>query len=235
MHRRLGLVSLGLVLSLATVACQQKKEEAAPDAAAATDAAAPPAADTSGLANDDEKTIYALGLALARNIEPFHLSENEVKLLEDGLRDGALGRPTKVPLEQWAPNLQKFAQARAAAAAGEEAKAAEPYLAEAAVAPGAIKLDSGVIYKEDAAGTGATPKATDIVKVHYHGTLRDGSVFDSSRDRGEPAQFPLNRVIPCWTEAIQKMKVGGKATLVCPAAAAYGDRGRRRRFNRARR
>jgi FKBP-type peptidyl-prolyl cis-trans isomerase len=148
-----------------------------------------------------------------------------VKLLEDGLRDGALGRPTKVPLEQWAPNLQKLAQSRAAVAASDEIKATEPFLAEAAAAPGAQKLESGVIYREETAGTGAAPKATDVVKVHYHGTLRDGSVFDSSRDRGEPAQFPLNRVIPCWTEAIQKMKVGGKAVLICPAASAYGDRG----------
>jgi FKBP-type peptidyl-prolyl cis-trans isomerase len=228
MHRRLGLVSLGLTLSLATVACPQKKEEAATtDSSTASDAATAPAAaaDTSGLANDDEKTIYALGLALARNIEPFHLSETEVKLLEDGLRDGALGRPPKVPLEQWAPNLQKLAQSRAAVAASDELKATEPFLAEAAAAPGAQKRESGVIYREETAGTGAAPKPTDVVKVHYHGTLRDGSVFDSSRERGEPAQFPLNRVIPCWTEAIQKMKVGGKAVLICPAASAYGDRG----------
>jgi FKBP-type peptidyl-prolyl cis-trans isomerase FkpA len=83
-----------------------------------------------------------------------------------------------------------------------------------------------MVYIPVAAGTGASPKATDTVNVHYHGTLRDGSVFDSSVDRGEPISFPLNGVIPCWTEGLQKMKVGGKAKLVCPSDIAYGDGGR---------
>ncbi len=74
-------------------------------------------------------------------------------------------------------------------------------------------------------GTGKAPKATDTVKVHYKGTLRDGKVFDSSIDRGKPATFALNRVIPCWTEALQKMSVGGKSKIVCPSKIAYGDRG----------
>jgi FKBP-type peptidyl-prolyl cis-trans isomerase FkpA len=74
-------------------------------------------------------------------------------------------------------------------------------------------------------GTGASPSATDTVQVHYHGTFPDGRVFDSSVDRGQPASFPLNRVIACWTEGVQKMKVGGKAKLVCPPALAYGERG----------
>jgi FKBP-type peptidyl-prolyl cis-trans isomerase FkpA len=74
-------------------------------------------------------------------------------------------------------------------------------------------------------GSGASPSATDTVQVHYHGTFPDGRVFDSSVDRGHPASFPLNRVIACWTEGVQKMKVGGKAKLVCPPALAYGERG----------
>ena len=74
-------------------------------------------------------------------------------------------------------------------------------------------------------GKGPHPKATDVVRVNYHGTLTDGNVFDSSVERGEPAEFPLNRVIPCWTEGLQKMKVGGKSQLVCPSNIAYGDRG----------
>src|SRR5262245_11209784 len=73
---------------------------------------------------------------------------------------------------------------------------------------------------------GEHPKPTDIVKVHYHGTLIDGTVFDSSVERKEPAEFPLNRVVPCWTEGVQKLTVGGKAKLVCPSAIAYGDMGR---------
>ena len=84
-----------------------------------------------------------------------------------------------------------------------------------------MKMPSGMIFIEQKKGTGASPKATDVVKVHYKGTLVDGKVFDSSYDRGEPAQFPLNGVIPCWTEGVQKMATGGKAKLVCPSAIAY--------------
>ncbi len=99
------------------------------------------------------------------------------------------------------------------------------YLDKAAAQPGAIKTDSGLVYSELRAGSGAPPKASDTVTVHYRGTLVDGTEFDSSYKRNEPAQFPLNQVIPCWTEGVQKMKVGGKSELVCPASIAYGDRG----------
>ena len=86
-------------------------------------------------------------------------------------------------------------------------------------------LPSGVKIVHTTVGTGANPKATDAVKVHYRGTLADGKEFDSSYKRNAPATFPLNRVIPCWTEGMQKIKVGGKATLTCPPASAYGERG----------
>ena len=107
------------------------------------------------------------------------------------------------------------------------ASAGDPkaYLDKAAAQPGAIKTDSGLVYRELRAGSGASPKASDTVTVHYRGTLVDGTEFDSSYKRNEPAQFPLNQVIPCWTEGVQKMKVGGKSELVCPASIAYGDRG----------
>jgi FKBP-type peptidyl-prolyl cis-trans isomerase FkpA len=106
-----------------------------------------------------------------------------------------------------------------------EVKASESFLATAAAAPGAQKLESGLVYLEVAPGSGASPTSTDTVKVHYHGTLRDGAVFDSSVERGTPAQFPLAGVIPCWTEGVQKMMVGGKSKLVCPSDTAYGDAG----------
>ncbi len=93
-----------------------------------------------------------------------------------------------------------------------------------AAAP-AETLPSGVKVVHTTDGTGANPKPTDTVKVHYKGTLADGKEFDSSYKRGSPASFPLNRVVPCWTEGMQKIKVGGKATLTCPPATAYGDRG----------
>jgi FKBP-type peptidyl-prolyl cis-trans isomerase FkpA len=99
------------------------------------------------------------------------------------------------------------------------------YLDKAAAQPGAIRTDSGLVYRELRAGSGASPKASDTVTVHYRGTLVDGTEFDNSYKRNEPAQFPLNQVIPCWTEGVQKMKVGGKSELVCPASIAYEDRG----------
>jgi len=86
-------------------------------------------------------------------------------------------------------------------------------------------LPSGVVVQHTQVGTGAQPKASDAVKVHYRGTLSDGKEFDSSYKRNAPATFPLARVVPCWTEGLQKIRVGGKATLTCPPATAYGSRG----------
>ena len=98
-------------------------------------------------------------------------------------------------------------------------------LAAAAKDPGASVASSGLVYKSLKEGTGASPKATDTVKVNYKGMLVDGTKFDASADHGGPITFPLNRVIPCWTEGVQKMKVGGHAKLTCPSAIAYGPRG----------
>ena len=90
---------------------------------------------------------------------------------------------------------------------------------------GPVTTKSGLVYQSLKEGTGASPAATDTVNVHYRGTLADGREFDSSHKRGQPAEFPLNRVIPCWTEGVQMMKPGGKARLTCPPAIAYGERG----------
>jgi FKBP-type peptidyl-prolyl cis-trans isomerase FkpA len=135
-----------------------------------------------------------------------------------GFTDGALGKTPKVDVQAYIPKLRELQSTRIAAAA-------KTTLDKAAAEPGAQRLESGLIIKTVNEGTGPAPKATDTVKVHYHGTLPNGKVFDSSVDRGEPATFPLNGVIPCWTEGVQLMKVGGKSRLVCPAAIAYGDRG----------
>jgi FKBP-type peptidyl-prolyl cis-trans isomerase FkpA len=97
--------------------------------------------------------------------------------------------------------------------------------ASAAREKGAVVTPSGLVYLSLKDGSGASPLATQTVKVHYRGTFPDGREFDSSHKRGEPATFPLNRVIPCWTEGVQRMKVGGKARLTCPPAIAYGERG----------
>ncbi len=178
------------------------------------------------LDSEDKKTLYALGLALAQNLGSFGLAADDLAIVQEGLADGVLGRDTKVSLQEYGPKLQAFAQQRAQSAAGDEKAASADFLAKEAAKEGAVKTDSGLVITEITPGTGANPTATDKVTVHYHGTLLDGTVFDSSVDRGEPASFPLNGVIKCWTEGVQLIKVGGKSRLVCPSDIAYGDQGR---------
>jgi FKBP-type peptidyl-prolyl cis-trans isomerase FkpA len=175
--------------------------------------------------SEEDKTFYALGLAISQNLAAFGLSEAELEMLKEGLTDGVLGKPHVVELPAYTSKLQELQRTRAAAAAAKEKKAGEAFLAKAAAEKGATKTASGVVVTNLKPGTGPSPQATDKVKVHYHGTLTDGTVFDSSVQRGEPATFPLNGVIRCWTEGLQQMKVGGKARLVCPSDTAYGDRG----------
>ncbi len=103
--------------------------------------------------------------------------------------------------------------------------AADATLDAAAKEPGAVVTPSGLVYRSLKDGTGTSPKASDSVKVNYRGTFPDGKEFDSSYKRNEPIVFGLNQVIKCWTEGVQRMKVGGKAKLTCPAAIAYGERG----------
>ena len=103
--------------------------------------------------------------------------------------------------------------------------AADAVAAAAAKEAGAVVTSSGLVYRSLKDGTGASPTASDKVKVHYRGTFPDGKEFDSSYKRNEAIEFPLNGVIKCWTEGVQRMKVGGKAKLTCPAAIAYGERG----------
>ena len=98
-------------------------------------------------------------------------------------------------------------------------------LARAAAEAGAVVTESGLVFRSLREGKGASPAATDTVRVHYRGTLPAGKEFDSSYSRGQPAEFPLNRVIKCWTEGVQRMKVGAKAKLTCPSQIAYGERG----------
>ena len=176
-------------------------------------------------ANDDQKTLYALGLALSQSIGTFSLTEAELDMVKSGMTDGVLKRSPKADLQTFGPKIQQLQQARLAVAAEGEKKAGAAFLDKAAAEKGASKTASGIVITPLKPGTGVTPKATDTVKVHYHGTLIDGTVFDSSVKRGEPATFPLNQVIKCWTEGVQQIKVGGKSRLVCPSNLAYGDGG----------
>jgi FKBP-type peptidyl-prolyl cis-trans isomerase FkpA len=206
-------------VSLALVACS------APDSSAPPPAAATEPAASAGPESDTDKTLYALGVAISSNIREFNLTADEIALVADGLRDGVLGNELKVDIQMFGPRIQFLAEERAGAAAGEEKLAAEAWLAEQAALPGAERTASGIVFISMTEGTGANPTPTSTVRVHYHGTLRDGTVFDSSVQRNEPISFPLNGVIACWTEAVQKIKVGGKAKLVCPSDTAYGDQG----------
>ena len=175
--------------------------------------------------SEDDKVFYTLGLAISQNLASFNLSEAELKMVEEGIRDGVLKKSPKVDIQAYGPKLGEMQRSRMTAAAAVEKKAGDAYLAKAAGEKDTKKLPSGVLVTTLKAGTGPTPAATDKVKVHYHGTLIDGTVFDSSVQRNEPATFPLNQVIKCWTEGVQQMKVGGKTRLVCPSDVAYGERG----------
>ncbi|WP_414640994.1 FKBP-type peptidyl-prolyl cis-trans isomerase [Archangium sp.] len=170
------------------------------------------------LKTEDDKTLYALGLSIGRSIKVFDLSPAEIEIVRKGMMDSLTNAKPAVELEKYGPNLQKLASSR-------QDKAGQKFLESAAKEKGAVKLPSGIIFKELKAGTGASPKATDTVKVNYRGTLTNGTEFDSSYKRNQPAEFPLNAVIPCWTEGVQKLKVGGKAQLVCPSKLAYGEQG----------
>jgi FKBP-type peptidyl-prolyl cis-trans isomerase len=193
--------------------------------AAALLAAATATAGSPEPTTDEQKTLYAIGLILSNNLALFKLTPAELDLVEAGLSDGILGREKKVDLETYGPKVQALAQSRAAAAAASQKEAGKAFLDKVAQEKGAVRTASGMVYEEVKAGSGDSPKATDVVKVNYEGRLTDGTVFDSSLKRGQPATFPLNGVIKCWTEGVQKMKVGGKAKLVCPSDLAYGDHG----------
>jgi FKBP-type peptidyl-prolyl cis-trans isomerase FkpA len=213
MTRKLAVTALLVAAVAATAACQAKKEEAK--------APATPAGRT-----EDEKTVYAIGTMMGRQISGFGLSPAELEALKQGVADAASGKKPEVELETYGPKIQGFAQGRTMKAAEAEKTKAAAFAENAAKEPGAVKTASGLVYKTLTPGTGKSPAATDLVKVHYHGTLTSGEVFDSSVKRGEPVDFALNAVIPCWTEGVQKMKVGEKARLVCPSSIAYGDQGR---------
>lgn len=177
------------------------------------------------LSSEDDKTIYSIGVDMGTKLKTLQLSDKEMTALKMGIDDGVKGTKPEVDMQKYIMQVGNLIRTRAEKFAQVESKASEEFLTKAAGAQGAQKSESGLIYVETAAGTGPSPQESDRVKVNYHGTLRDGTVFDSTRERGNPATFNLNRVIKCWTEGVQKMKVGGKADLYCPAPIAYGDRG----------
>ena len=206
-----------LFLLALPVACA--KQEPAPSPAAAQQGGA-------ALATEDEKAAYAAGVMLGNNLKPLALKPAELEAAKRGLQDAATGKPPAVDMPTYQGKLQALIQSRAAAGSQGEKDKGKAFAESAAKDQGAVTAPSGMVFRSLQPGKGASPKPTDVVKVHYRGTLIDGTEFDSSIARGQPAEFALNGVIPCWTEGLQKMKVGEKARLVCPSSIAYGDQGR---------
>jgi len=174
---------------------------------------------------DEEKTLYALGLAINQSLSNFTLSEAEFEIVKSGITDGFHKKASKVDLQAFGLKISQLQQARALVVAEAEKKVGAAFLAKAAAEPGAKKTESGAILMTLKEGSGATPKVTDMVKMHYLGTLIDGTVFDSSAKQGEPAMIRVNEMSKCWVEGMQQMKVGSKSKLVCPSSLAYRDKG----------
>ncbi len=177
------------------------------------------------LETDEQKTFYALGLLLGDDVKVFDLKPEELAIVKAGMTDAVSGAKPQVDIDTFGPKVNDLAKKRAASGAEDAKKKGQEFADKVAQLKDATKTPSGIVIRTITAGAGASPTADDVVKVHYEGKLIDGTVFDSSIKRNEPAEFPLGGVVPCWTEALQLMKKGGKSQVVCPAALAYGDRG----------
>ena len=180
------------------------------------------------LENEDNQIGYAIGVNIGQNlVQQQIVNDIEIDAFMTGLRD-AIGGELQMQNEQIMAALQTFMQRQQEAqqsALSDNLAASQEFLAENAQRDGVVTLDSGLQYMvmEEGAAGGASPTASDSVLAHYHGTLPDGSVFDSSVERGEPATFGLSQVIPGWTEALQLMSVGDKWRLFLPPDLAYGE------------
>ncbi len=188
---------------------------------------APAPAANAPLTTDDQKTLYALGLVMGQRMDDFSLTPAELAVVQRGIADKVTGAHPLVELNQWGPRINTMAQARQVGRSEQEKVRGRAFADTAAHETGAERLPSGLVFRTLREGNGPTPTPANTVRVNYRGTLIDGTEFDSSYTRGEPVEFPLNGVVPCWTEGVQRIRVGGKARLVCPADIAYGDRGQR--------
>jgi len=197
----------------------------APEPAATVPSAGPRAAAAPG-GNSNDQLFYALGVLLSQNLTTFDLSEHEFRQVLRGFTDGFRHHAKLEDAQSRIPALQGVQRERGLLLMQRQKTAGAAYLAKVAARPGARRTPSGLVYMPVVQGTGAAPQPTDRVTVQYTGKLIDGTVFDSSVRRGKPATLPLVGIIPCWREALQLMKVGGKARVICPSNAAYGDRGR---------
>lgn len=177
------------------------------------------------LSNDDLKTFYTVGHTMGQRMKNLSLSDEEIAAVNMGMSDAAKGTDPQVNPDEFRMKIQELFKGRMTKAAQSEKDKGMKFLENFAKESGVQKTESGLAFKVLSEGKGANPTASDTVEVHYHGTLIDGTVFDSSKERGQPVTFPLNRVIKGWTEGVQKIKEGGKIKLVIPSDLAYGDSG----------
>jgi FKBP-type peptidyl-prolyl cis-trans isomerase FkpA len=177
------------------------------------------------LETEDQKTLYALGVLLGRNAQTFALKPDELEIVKAGLADAVTNAKLQVDLDTYGPKVRQLSDSRAAGAAEETKKKGQEFADKVAQQKDATKTGSGIVIRIITPGTGGSPSIDDVVKVQYESKFIDGTVYDSSLKNGKPAEFPVNGVLPCWTEALQKMKKGEKAQIVCPSSVAYGDRG----------
>jgi FKBP-type peptidyl-prolyl cis-trans isomerase FkpA len=177
------------------------------------------------LESDDDKTFYAMGYMLGGNLQRLSLSDKEISALYKGIAMAAKNEKSEVDMAKFQNRIQEVFKARMDKVAAKEKDAGKAFIEKFIKDESATKTQSGLAYKVIKEGTGATPAAEDVVEVHYHGTLSDGTVFDSSVERGKTISFPLNRVIKGWTEGLQTMKEGGKTKFVIPSDLAYGEAG----------
>lgn len=175
--------------------------------------------------NQVEKFSYAIGLSLASNLLQSGIKNIELKQLFEAIEDVMEGRQPKISPQEANQVIEEYFKNKQTNEGAENAKVGETFLANNKNKEGITELESGLQYEILTKGNGNTPKATDKVKCHYHGTLVDGTVFDSSVQRGQPAEFPVNGVIKGWIEALQMMPTGSKWRLYVPPHLAYGDQG----------
>jgi len=206
---RMGLLPAFLLGSLASVGCHRL--------CSVISSSAPK--------TENEKVFYALGMDIGKSVDVFSLSPSELEMVKAGLTDAVTKRPSKIDFDKTRPKIREMVQQRKQVRIDAEKEKSKNFLAKAAKESGATVLPSGVVFRTVRSGTGASPVATDTVKVNYEGHLIDGTVFDSSYKKNQPAEFFLQRVVRCWTEGIPRMKVGEKAQFTCPPDMGYGDRG----------
>jgi FKBP-type peptidyl-prolyl cis-trans isomerase FklB len=175
------------------------------------------------LRTENDSISYAIGVSLANFYKQQNISNINTTILVRAVRDVGTNKAV-LSEQQCQTTLMAYVQKQQAEKAQGNKKLGQEFLAANAKKPGVVTLPSGLQYQVIKEGTGPKPKLTDMVRVHYHGTLIDGRVFDSSVDRGQPIELNVNGVIPGWTEALQLMPVGSKWKLVVPSDLAYGDR-----------